>query len=145
MKLPDPAVLEKVKQWLVYRDEDLRVARHAFSMPETPSFRLITFHAQQCAEKHLKAYLVFRGTDFPFTHNLRSLLDLCATHAARAEQLRDAEELNPYASTAGYPGEDMEVNEAEAHLAVEIAERVRESVRRSLREEGLDVAGVSQE
>ena len=59
MKLPDPAVLEKVRQWLAYGDEDLCVARHGFSMPEGPPSRVIAFHAQQCAEKHLKAYLVF--------------------------------------------------------------------------------------
>jgi HEPN domain-containing protein len=48
--------------------------------------------------------------------------------------------LNPYASTARYPGEDLEVNEAEARRAVEIAERVQEIVRRSLREEGFENA-----
>jgi len=100
MKLPDPAVLEKVRQWLAYGDEDLCVARHGFSMLEGPPSRVIAFHAQQCAEKHLKAYLVFRGVDFFFTHNLRRLLDLSTTHAAWAEQLQGAEELNPYASTA---------------------------------------------
>jgi HEPN domain-containing protein len=109
-------------------------------MPEGPPSRLIAFHAQQCAEKHLKAYLVFRGVDFPFTHNLRRLLDLSTTHGAWAEQLRDAEELNPYATTARYPGEDLEVNEAEARRAVEIAERVRETVRHSLREEGFEIS-----
>jgi HEPN domain-containing protein len=140
MKLPDPFVLEKVQQWLVYGDEDLRLARHGFSMPETPPSRLIAFHAQQRAEKHLKPYLVFRDVDFPFTHNLRRLLDLCTSHAAWTEQLRDAEELNPYASTARYPGEDLEINEVEARRAVEIAERVRETVRRSLREEGLEIS-----
>ena len=58
MKLPDPAVLEKVRQWLVYGDEDLRVARHGFSMPEGgPPSRVIAFHAQRCAEKHLKIAL----------------------------------------------------------------------------------------
>ena len=85
MKLPDPAVLEKVRQWLAYGDEDLCVARHGFSMPEGPPSRVIAFHAQQCAEKHLKAYLVFRGVDFPFTHNLRRLLDLSTAHAAWAD------------------------------------------------------------
>ena len=139
MKLPDPAILEKVKQWLDYDDEDLRVARHGFSMPGNPPSRLIAFHAQQCAEKHLKAYLVFRGIDFPFTHNVRRLLDLCATYAAWAEQLRDAEELSPYASTARYPGVDVEVSEAEARRAVQIAERVRETVTGALGEEGLDI------
>jgi hypothetical protein len=33
MKFPDAPILEKVRQWLTDADEDLRVARHAFSMP----------------------------------------------------------------------------------------------------------------
>jgi HEPN domain-containing protein len=138
MKLPDAPIIEKARQWLAYAEEDLRAARHGFSMPETPPCRVIAFHAQQCAEKYLKAYLVFQGVDFPFTHSLRRLLDLCAPVAAWAEQLRDAEELSPYAITARYPGEDLIVSGAEARRAVEIAERVREVVRAALREEGFE-------
>jgi len=114
------------------------VARHAFSAPEAPPFRLIAFHAQQCAEKMVKAYLLFRGVDFPFTHNLRRLIDLCAGQAAWAEQLRDAERLSAFSVTVRYPGEDLEVSEHEARLAVEIAEQVRETVRRHLQEEGVE-------
>jgi HEPN domain-containing protein len=67
MKLPDPAILEKVKQRLACADEDLRLARYGFSMPERPLCRLIAYHAQQCAEKHLKAYFVFHAVNFPFS------------------------------------------------------------------------------
>jgi HEPN domain-containing protein len=107
-------------------------------MPGTPPWRLIAFHAQQCAEKYLKAYLVFHAVDFPFTHSLRRLLDLCATAAAWADQLRDAEELSPYAATVRYPGEDLIVSGAEARRAVEIAERVREVVASALQDEGFE-------
>jgi len=137
MRLPDPPILEKVKQWLAYADEDLRLARHGFSVPDAPPYRLIAYHAQQCAEKHLKAYLVFHAVDFPYSHNLRRLLELCANQADWAERLREADELTPYAITARYPGEDEEVSEVEAHRAVEIALRVRQTVRQSLRQEGL--------
>ncbi|MGO8793103.1 MAG: HEPN domain-containing protein [Terriglobia bacterium] len=89
-------------------------------------------------EKYLKASLVFRGVDFPYTHNLRPLLDLCTATAPWAEQLRDAEELSPYAVTARYPGEDLEVSETEARRAVEIAERARQVIRSALQEEGLE-------
>jgi HEPN domain-containing protein len=138
MMPPDAIILEKVRQWLTYADEDLRVARHAFSVPGTPPYRVIAFHAQQCAEKYLKAFLVFQGVDFPYTHSLRRLLDLCTATTPRAEQLRDAEELSPYAVTARYPGEDLEVSETEARRAVEIGERVREVIRGALQEEGFE-------
>ena len=94
MRLPDEPILEKVRQWLAYADDDLRVALYDLSMPETPPFRVIAFHAQQAAEKYLKAYLVFHSVDFPYTHSLRRLLDLCAAIASWAEQVRDAEELS---------------------------------------------------
>jgi len=138
LKLPDPPILEKVRQWLAYADEDLRVARHGFSMPDAPSWRLIAFHAQQCAEKHLKAYLVFHTVDFPYTHDIARLLEICGAHARWAGQLSDAEALSLYAVTARYPGEDAQVDEAEARRAVEIAERVREAIRGALREEGFE-------
>ena len=45
MKLPEAAILEKVRQWVAYADDDLRVARYALSMPEAPPCRAIAFHA----------------------------------------------------------------------------------------------------
>ncbi|MGR3218685.1 MAG: HEPN domain-containing protein [Candidatus Anammoxibacter sp.] len=35
------------------------------------------FHAQQAAEKYLKAFLCFAGLNFPKTHDVEELLDLC--------------------------------------------------------------------
>ena len=37
------------------------------------------FHAQQAAEKYLKAFLTHAGVKFPFTHNLSKIVDLCAS------------------------------------------------------------------
>jgi HEPN domain-containing protein len=70
MSAPEAEVLRKVRQWLAYADEDLRLARHGLTLTiGTPPYRLIAYHAQQCAEKCLKAYLVLRHVDFPCTHN----------------------------------------------------------------------------
>ncbi len=136
MKLPEAAILEKVRQWVAYADDDLRIARYALSMPEAPPCRGIAFHAQQCAEKYLKAYLVFHTVDFPFTHDIAQLLEMCAAYGPWAGKLTDAETLSPYAVTARYPGEDLVVDEAEARRAVEIAGQVKEVITESLREEG---------
>jgi hypothetical protein len=43
----------------LHADEDLRLARHAFKLKSATPYKLIAYHAQQCAEKCLKAYLVF--------------------------------------------------------------------------------------
>ena len=100
MKPADTQVARKVQQWLAFGDEDLRMAQHGFSLSGPPPYRLIAYHAQQCAEKYLKAYLVFHGIDFPYTHNLSRLLELCVGQAGWGEELREAEELTPYAITA---------------------------------------------
>jgi HEPN domain-containing protein len=36
------------------------------------------YHAQQCAEKTLKAFLVFNQYNYPKTHDLGVLINLCA-------------------------------------------------------------------
>jgi HEPN domain-containing protein len=71
------AIAKKAIDWLLHADEDLRLAKHAFKLKTSTPFKLIAYHAQQCAEKCLKAYLVFKGVDFPFTHNISALLELC--------------------------------------------------------------------
>ena len=138
MDSPSPDVVEKVHQWLRFADEDLTLASHAMSLTDSP-YRLIAYHAQQCAEKCLKALLVYRNVDFPHTHSIRALLSLCREHASWTDALRDAEELTPYAVTARYPGEDVEVTEAEARRAIELAQQVRTALRAALQERGLEI------
>lgn len=133
MPNPDPDMLKTVTQWLIFADEDLNMASDVFNYSSRKSYRLIAYHAQQCAEKYLKAYLVFQSEDFPYTHNIRRLLKLCRKYAAWPENLKDAEELTPYAITTRYPGEDMEVTEAEATSAIETARKVRNQVRTELK------------
>lgn len=141
MSVPDEVIRQKVVQWLAYGGEDLRLARHGLTMPGGCSYRLIAYHAQQCAEKHLKAYLVFHRIDFPYTHNIARLLELCAGKGGRVEALHEAEELTPFAITARYPGEDQAVTEEEARHAIEIAALVRYTVRTALAQEGMILAG----
>lgn len=56
MPNPDPDIVKKVMQWLTFADEDLNMASDALSYGSRRSYRLIAYHAQQCAEKCLKAY-----------------------------------------------------------------------------------------
>ena len=86
-----------------------------------------------------QGFLVLRGIDFPFTHNIARLLELCSEHVSWADSLMDAEELTPLATTARYPGDDEPVSEPEARRAVEIAARVREEVRTALGSEGVTI------
>ena len=136
MNPPNKEIFRKAKQWMTYGDEDLRLARHALTLLSGCPYRLIAYHAQQCAEKYLKAYLVYHRIDFPYTHNISRLLELCEKSSRWPEKIYEAEELTPFAITARYPGEDEKVTKKEALRAVGIATKIRQTVRKTLKKEG---------
>jgi len=142
MSAPDPEVLlRKVHQWTNYAEEDFRLARLALTLSTGCPYRLLAFHAQQWAEKYLKAYLVFTGVDFPYTHNIRRLRELCEASGSWAGILEDADGLSVYATTARYPGEAAEVPREEALRAIDLAEKTRDIVRRVLGDQGITLSG----
>lgn len=125
-----------VKQWLEHAEEDLRLAKHAFRLSSSCPYKLIAFHAQQCAEKYLKAFLALKKVDFPYTHNISLLLEMSSGHAAWVKDLHEAEILTDYAVTARYPGAEK-VTKKDAELAVKTAVKLRNVVRKALKQEGL--------
>ena len=72
MTAPPDEIVAKVREWAAHADDDLRVAEHTLTLPDECPYRLVAYHAQQCAEKYLKAFLVLRGIDFPFTAQHRT-------------------------------------------------------------------------
>jgi HEPN domain-containing protein len=90
-----------------------------------------TFHAQQCAEKYLKALLMVRRQAFPRTHDLAALSDLCLQNGISIPVHQDAlERLAAYAVQVRYPGADP--TPEEAREALRIAQAVRRWARRLL-------------
>src|SRR5579871_1151495 len=77
MKSPDEVRRELYEKWLRRAEEDLAVADQLV-LDGVPYFGSIGFHAQQAAEKFLKAFLVWHQIEFPKTHDLSKLLELVA-------------------------------------------------------------------
>jgi len=133
MSIARDKILEKVFQWIEYADEDWRLASFALEgMSSCVPYRLIAYHAQQCAEKYLKAFLVFREVDFPYTHNISLLLELCEKQASWVERLRAAKTLSRFAATVRYPGDYKSLTVKDAKEALEIAGDVRNVIRKVL-------------
>ncbi len=78
-------------------------------MPDTDiADSVVGFHAQQAAEKALKAVLAASGDDFPLTHDLRHLMDrLQAAGKPLPASLREVRVLIPWAIEFRY-GETIE-------------------------------------
>lgn len=68
---------EYIQNWLFRANEDIAVIHNLVKSGVEHYTSTICFHAQQSAEKFLKAYLVFHNVDFPKTHDLDFLLSEC--------------------------------------------------------------------
>ena len=89
-----------VRGWLRRARSDL-VAMEA--LLNAGAFDAACFHAQQAAEKYLKAFLIHHDTQFPFTHELDKLIKLCAGIDPSFQSLATtADSLTPYAMKLRY-------------------------------------------
>ncbi|MCY3905167.1 MAG: HEPN domain-containing protein [Caldilineaceae bacterium] len=94
----------KAQRWLRFATENLDAAQRMLA-DRSSAPRHVCWHAQQAAERALKAALAPEGIDFPFTHDLNALRNLLpASWTVRAEHV-DMAELTEWAVQARYPGE----------------------------------------
>ena len=85
----------------------------------------LCFDAQQAAKKAIKAVMIAREIDFPYVHDLGSLLALLDEHGETIpEAIRTALSLTTYATTTRYPNAGNPVEEREYREAIAIAEAV---------------------
>jgi len=119
------------RSWVKKADSDLLNIRNNMAAPAVP-WDTVCFHAQQAAEKMLKAFLAFRGRQPPHTHDLLMLLGECMEFAPSLSDLSDdCALLTPYAIEARYPGLH-EATEEEGQLVVAVAEHLCAAVQRLL-------------
>jgi HEPN domain-containing protein len=135
----DDRANKNVREWMSFAESDLKFAQYGLYVEAEQAYRIVAYHAQQCAEKSLKAYLVYQKVDFPYTHNILQLLNVCGETAEWVSELQDAKNLTLYASTLRYPGQSIKVTKEEAIQAIEIAEHVCNVVKNALIAKGLDL------
>ncbi len=88
------------EHWHLIALEDLDSAKHLFLR----SFMTTLFHAQQCAEKALKSYIILKKGSVKRTHDLIRLVEICMEIDKDFEVLRSiVAELNPYETAGRYP------------------------------------------
>jgi len=120
MNTPSDVVLA----WMQHARSDFQLGRVALRardiLPEGACF-----HAQQSAEKALKALLLHRDIPFPRTHSIEVLLDLLkAGEISIPNGVDEAFVLSEYAIQTRYPGEWEPVTKSEARRAIEQARLV---------------------
>ncbi len=88
---------------LIALAQDDRTAAEALLDNANVSDAIVGFHAQQAVEKALKAVLASSDTEFPFTHNIALLMQLCDDAGIEIPaSLAGADLLTPYGVTLRY-------------------------------------------
>lgn len=115
----NPAVAE----WVTKAEGDYLTAGRELRARKSPNYDAVCFHAQQCAEKYLKAVLQENGKHIPKIHNLIELMLLCEEIDSGFEMLRaDLVTMERYSVRVRYPGETALKEDAQAaYAAVSVA------------------------
>ncbi len=128
------------RRWLSKARTDLALATMVLEKGPDMDPWACCFHAQQAAEKALKAVLVARGTEPPYTHDLGALAAVMPDHLSVDVSGDDLGDLTTYATGPRYVfdagTETEDPTWAEAERAVVVAGRILAAVRAFLGEPG---------
>ncbi|MCK8825543.1 HEPN domain-containing protein [Fuchsiella alkaliacetigena] len=103
-------------------ENDLKSAKGLLNLD---LFDTSVYHAQQCAEKALKAFIIYKTKSFSKTHDLTKLIKVCNDIDNEFYQFKEhAKELTPYAVEYRYPGDHLMPEKEEVEEAIELAEEI---------------------
>lgn len=114
--------------WVQKAEQDYAAVAVLSRKRRPPLPDVVCFHAQQCAEKCLKAVLVKHRVYFPKTHDLLELLQLATPHEPSLQLLKPfLAPLRSYAVMFRYPDEHATLAESRRVLALirQVRERLR--------------------
>ena len=112
------------EEWLYKAHNDLRAAEELIKITP-PILDVTVYHAQQCGEKALKAYMSYKNKQVERVHDIRALLERLIKNEPRFVVVyEDALTITPYATLYRYPGELLQPTQTEAEKAVESAKRI---------------------
>lgn len=122
---PDPVLLAEARRWLHFALDDLASARlHLSTAMILPN--QACYHAQQAAEKSLKAILIARGVRFPKTHDLLALAAILPAPEINVVIGLDLASLTAWVVAARYPTDLPEATASAATVAIASATLVCE-------------------
>lgn len=129
------AIQKRAGDLLARSGDDLRIARLMLGEASPPAWA-VAFHAQQAAEKAIKAWLTFHEIDFAHTHDIRLLLEMVDPGEAWATRARPAIALSAYATTSRYVIHARDITREQGEEALALAELVVREATEALRSDG---------
>jgi HEPN domain-containing protein len=119
---------ELVNEWIQKAEGDYASGLREYRARKLPNYDSAGFHAQQCIEKYLKAWLQMHHTQFEKIHDLLTLKELCLSSFPELEFHNESlGYLNQFAVTFRYPGNSA--SREQAKRAVQIIQSLRSMIR----------------
>lgn len=114
--------------WIYHAWLDRIAARELSSIPDMEL--TAAFHCQQCIEKALKGYLLFKSNHLPDGHNLTWLCKQCALlDDSFIDWIDESAVLNRYYIETRYPADiPLELSSAECETLVEMSSRIMDYI-----------------
>ncbi len=122
-------------RWLEFARRDLRIVAALHADPAL--FTAACVHAQQAAEKSLKAVLVLHDLPVPFTHDLAYLRRLVGDHLPPGPSQDDLDRLNRWGAASRYPGDTTDATSDDIAMAERAAAAVFDHISTELARGGL--------
>ncbi len=121
-----------IRKWLIKAENELISAKNDLSNLN-PITKTVCFHARQCAEKSLKAFIAFKEIHVEKAFTLTRLLGICEAFDETFSEFADAAaKLTDYGVSTRYPGDWREIPVDEAEEAVVNAQNVFDYVKKKL-------------
>jgi HEPN domain-containing protein len=122
---------DSLDEWIRKAEQDFQYAQIGMRQKNSPLYDGVCFHAQQCAEKYIKAFLVRHNIEFRKTHDLIELQRSCSQVDSAFSLITDPLKLLfVYAVDIRYPG--VSATKDDAREAVTAMKQVRTFVRARL-------------
>ncbi|MBI5701422.1 HEPN domain-containing protein [Candidatus Saganbacteria bacterium] len=114
------------EDWFLKAGNEIKAADGIFFYYEDPPTDMICYHAQQAAEKTLKAFLIYKSELAPKTHDLVELVNLCIKQDKDFLSLKELiEVLNKYYIESKYPPDNPIIySKDEAKSAIALAKNI---------------------
>lgn len=121
-----------VLQWIQRAEADLKAAEILIEA-DPLILDIACFHCQQAVEKFLKGYLVFSDVEFPFTHSLEYLIELCSETDNEFSAL-EIGNLTQFAVRMRYPHDSFAPDKTESMVYLDVTLRTKAIIQHRLKE-----------
>ena len=114
-----------VSEWLNFAQRDYDVALHLSKTFYPMPVENICYNCQQSAEKAMKGILILHSGDYPRTHDIESLHDLCeqaGTDFGISPSMTRT--LTRFATKSRYPDEVYDFTDSDAELGLKYSAQV---------------------